>query len=169
MRLATIEFIHLIATLVVAIFVRGGKNIMKCPSCGADSANRFCPFCGCEMPQRGNDGFTYNDYSHGKVVNNYFYSTHDNNQVYRESPWYESPLFENRRRNAYYDRSRKSKGVAWIVCLFLGMIGGHYFYVGRPGMGIVYMFTGGVGGLGWMYDLYRIAVGDFVDGRGEYL
>lgn len=142
---------------------------MRCPSCGADSGNRFCPFCGCEMPRRDNGGFVFNDYSQGKVVNNYYYSAHENNQMYEDRPWYDRPVFESRKRNAYYDGSRKSKGMALLICLFFGMFGGHYFYVGRSGMGLFYMITGGVCGMGWMYDIYRIAAGKFFDEDGEYL
>ncbi len=62
--------------------------------------------------------------------------------------------------------SGKSKGVAWVLCFFLGTLGVHYFYVGRWIMGLLYLFTFGLGGLGWLFDLVRIAIGVFRDSKG---
>lgn len=38
----------------------------------------------------------------------------------------------------------KNKWVALLLCLFLGFLGAHKFYEGKIGMGIVYIFTGGL-------------------------
>ena len=38
------------------------------------------------------------------------------------------------------------------LCLFLGYLGAHIFYRGKPGMGIVYALTFGFFGIGWLYD-----------------
>lgn len=47
--------------------------------------------------------------------------------------------------------SDKSKITALLLCIFVGYLGIHHFYVGRIGKGILYLFTGGlfvlVGGL----------------------
>ena len=47
----------------------------------------------------------------------------------------------------------KNKWVAFFLCLFLGYIGIHKFYEGKIGMGILYMFTGGLFGIGWFVDI----------------
>ena len=65
--------------------------------------------------------------------------------------------------------SSKSRGVAFILCFFLGGFGAHYFYVGRPWMGIFYLFTFGFGGLGWLIDIIRIPLGIFRDDCGRLL
>ena len=52
----------------------------------------------------------------------------------------------------------KSKWVSFLLCLFLGVIGVHKFYEGKIGWGIVYMFTGGLCGVGWLIDLIMIAL-----------
>lgn len=65
--------------------------------------------------------------------------------------------------------SQKNRLTAFVICLFLGILGGHYFYVGRYKNGLIYLFTGGLLGLGWMYDMAMIAFGRFADSRGRLL
>jgi len=72
-------------------------------------------------------------------------------------------------RSIRYDYSPKSRVVALIICLFFGLFGGHYFYVGRAGMGFLYLITLGFFGIGWMIDVIRIACGIFTDRNGLYL
>ncbi len=47
----------------------------------------------------------------------------------------------------------KSKWVSFFLCLFLGVIGAHKFYEGRILLGIVYVITGGLFGIGLIFDL----------------
>ncbi len=65
--------------------------------------------------------------------------------------------------------SDKSKKTALLLCVFLGWIGIHYFYVGRIGMGILYLFTFGLGSIGWIVDIIKIAMGSFRDNVGAPL
>jgi len=50
----------------------------------------------------------------------------------------------------------KNKWVAFFLCLFLGFFGAHKFYEGKVGMGILYLFTGGLFGVGWIVDLIAL-------------
>lgn len=50
----------------------------------------------------------------------------------------------------------KNKWVALILCIFLGFFGAHKFYEGKVGMGIVYMFTGGLFLVGVIIDIIAI-------------
>lgn len=45
-----------------------------------------------------------------------------------------------------------NKWVAFFLCLFLGFLGAHKFYEGRTGMGILYLLTMGLFGIGWLID-----------------
>ncbi len=51
----------------------------------------------------------------------------------------------------------KSTLTAYLLWFFLGFLGIHKFYVGKTGMGILYLFTGGLFGIGWFIDLFTLA------------
>ena len=46
--------------------------------------------------------------------------------------------------------------VAWVLLTFLGLLGIHRMYVGKWLTGIVYLLTGGVFGLGYLYDFWTL-------------
>lgn len=50
----------------------------------------------------------------------------------------------------------KNKWVAFFLCLFLGVFGAHKFYEGKTKMGVLYLFTLGLFGIGWLVDLIMI-------------
>lgn len=47
----------------------------------------------------------------------------------------------------------RSKWVSFFLCLFFGGLGIHKFYEGKVIMGIIYIFTGGLFGIGVIVDL----------------
>ncbi len=47
----------------------------------------------------------------------------------------------------------KSKWVSFFLCLFLGVFGAHKFYEGRILLGVLYICTGGLFGIGIIVDL----------------
>lgn len=66
--------------------------------------------------------------------------------------------------------SQKSRLVALLLCLFLGGLGIHRFYVGKIGTGILTIITiGGFFGIWPLIDLIMIAVGSFKDNEGKKL
>jgi TM2 domain-containing membrane protein YozV len=66
-------------------------------------------------------------------------------------------------------KSDKNKITALLLCIFLGGLGIHRFYVGKIGTGIVWLLTGGVFGIGWIVDIVMIAVDKFKDKQGNIL
>lgn len=50
--------------------------------------------------------------------------------------------------------------VAYLIWFFVGLFGGHRFYFGHFGLGVLYFLTGGVFLIGWFVDLFLI--GDLV-------
>ena len=51
-------------------------------------------------------------------------------------------------------RKPKNKWIALILWLLIGYIGGHKFYEGKIGLGILYFFTIGLFGIGWFIDFF---------------
>lgn len=66
-------------------------------------------------------------------------------------------------------KSEKSKVAALLLCIFLGGLGIHRFYVGKIGTGVLYLLTGGLFGIGVIVDIIKIAVGSFTDKNGVNL
>ena len=50
----------------------------------------------------------------------------------------------------------KDYTVAWVLLTFLGIFGAHRFYLEKWISGIIYLFTGGIFGLGYLYDLWTL-------------
>ncbi len=46
--------------------------------------------------------------------------------------------------------------LTWILLVFLGLFGVHRMYMGKWLTGILYLLTGGVLGLGYIYDLWTL-------------
>ncbi len=123
---------------------------IKCPICGAPLADGKCSYCGYakrEIKQEDeNINFDLGDY--------------ETEQRQREN------VIENSMPNSLEivpGISRKSKTTALLLCIFLGGIGAHRFYVGKVGTGILYLFTAGFFGIGWIIDIIRISTGYFSD------
>lgn len=50
----------------------------------------------------------------------------------------------------------KSYTIAWILLGFLGFFGLHRFYLGKWVTGLIWLLTGGLFLLGWLYDLWTL-------------
>ena len=46
--------------------------------------------------------------------------------------------------------------VAWVLLTFLGFFGIHRMYMGKWITGILYLFSGGIFGLGYLYDFWTL-------------
>jgi TM2 domain-containing membrane protein YozV len=46
--------------------------------------------------------------------------------------------------------------IAWLLLTFLGVFGIHRFYLGKVFTGLLYLFTGGLVGLGVLYDFWTL-------------
>lgn len=55
-----------------------------------------------------------------------------------------------------YRAGRHDYSLAWILQTFLGPLGIHRFYLGKWGTGLVWLITGGVFGIGWVYDFFTL-------------
>lgn len=121
---------------------------MVCKNCGANvgSEYRLCPYCRSEL-----------EYPENKAAPQPIIIQNVINNV---NPINSTPYV------VYERHSKKDKSVALILCVVLGMLGGHCFYAGKIGMGILYLFTCGLFGFGWIVDIIRIATGAYKDSKG---
>ncbi|MDH5673781.1 MAG: TM2 domain-containing protein [Myxococcales bacterium] len=55
-----------------------------------------------------------------------------------------------------FARGRHDFSVAWLLLTFLGVFGVHRFYLGRWLSGLLYLCTGGLLGLGVLYDYWTL-------------
>lgn len=66
-------------------------------------------------------------------------------------------------------RSQKSKCVALVLCVLLGYMGIHRFYVGKIGTGILWLLTLGCFGIGWIVDIVMLCCNKFADKSGAII
>ena len=62
----------------------------------------------------------------------------------------------DRQADDRYRAGRLDYTVAWILLTFLGVFGIHRFYMGKVGTGLLWLVTGGLLGIGWLYDLWTL-------------
>ena len=113
----------------------------KCPNCGAPMQNNICSYCHYTIPVEQKS-----------VTEN----ASTNNA-------YSQPQGVNINVNYTSGISPKSKTIALLLCIFLGYLGIHRFYVGKIGTGLLYFFTCGLFGIGWIIDIILILCGSFQD------
>ncbi|MCB1198702.1 MAG: TM2 domain-containing protein [Deltaproteobacteria bacterium] len=62
----------------------------------------------------------------------------------------------DRQADYKYIQGQYDYSVAWLLLVFLGLFGAHRFYIGKYWTGALYLFTGGLLTIGWLYDLFTI-------------
>lgn len=105
---------------------------------------KFCKHCGAKIPEAAvvctHCGCQVEEMKHAEqpsiVINNANTNTNTNANV----------------NAAMFGVRMKNKWVAFLLCVFLGYLGAHKFYEGKAGMGILYLFTCGLFGIGWFID-----------------
>lgn len=105
--------------------------------------NKFCEFCGNEVaidavicPKCGKQIEklkSEENYSNPQVIIN-----------------------NNINNSNFKSRKKCDKPTALLLCIFLGTFGGHKFYEGKSGMGVLYILTFGLFGIGIVIDFISI-------------
>jgi TM2 domain-containing membrane protein YozV len=62
----------------------------------------------------------------------------------------------DRQADKRYRPGRLDYTLAWILLTFLGVFGIHRFYMAKVGTGLLWLVTGGLFGIGWLYDLWTL-------------
>lgn len=131
-----------------------GKEISDkatiCPNCGTPfDKKKFCKFCGesiddnCVVcPKCGKQVEDLgNQNSQNIIINNNNSASANATATVTHTVVYGKP---------------KNKWVSLLLCIFT--LCGHKFYEGKIGMGILYLFTGGLFGIGWIIDIIILAL-----------
>ena len=63
--------------------------------------------------------------------------------------------------------SKTKKMIAVLLCIFLGNLGAHRFYVGKTGTGVLQLLTLGGFGIWSFVDLIFILCDEFENSKGE--
>lgn len=66
-------------------------------------------------------------------------------------------------------KSDKSLVVSLLLLLFLGVFGVHRMYLGKWGTGIIFLLTGGLFGIGIIYDFVVLITRNFKDCYGKII
>lgn len=111
---------------------------MYCSKCGAqiNDAAIICPACGVPTQNYQQNAQPQQP----PVINVVNTNTNVNNNTV----------------NAIGFGKAKNKWVAVCLCFFLGVLGAHKFYEGKIGMGVLYIFTGGLCGIGVLVDFIKL-------------
>ena len=112
------------------------NNTKYCKFCGQQiaAAAVVCPHCGCQVEEMRQQQTMQPNI----VINNANSNINTNNVA------------------ATRGARARSKWTAFFLCLLLGYIGAHKFYEGKTVMGIVYLFTFGLCGIGWFIDIIAL-------------
>ena len=62
----------------------------------------------------------------------------------------------DRQADLRFRSGRYDYNVAWVLLTFLGIFGIHRFYMGKWFTGILYLFTGGLFLIGYIYDYWTL-------------
>ncbi len=62
----------------------------------------------------------------------------------------------DRQADARFVEGPVDYNLAWILLTFLGIFGVHRFYMGKIFTGLLYLVTGGIFGIGYIYDLWTL-------------
>ena len=120
-----------------------------CPNCGAPRMEtKFCKHCGEQIdkecvvcPKCGKQVEQLNDANKNIIINNNASASASASASVVTPVVFGTP---------------KNKWVAFFLCLFLGCFGVHKFYEGKIGMGILYLCTFGLCGIGWIVDIIAL-------------
>lgn len=118
---------------------------MTCKKCGAPLRGQFCEYCGTRAepePPAAPQQTAPAPPPQVVIVNN-------PPPQYPTPPVYAPPIPVYPPVPAI---PPKNKWGAFVLCFFLGYFGIHKFYEEKIGMGILYLFTMGLFGIGWLVD-----------------
>jgi len=140
--------------------------LISCPECGKEISDKAqaCPNCGTPIKKDGKKFCKHCGESIdkdcvvcpkcGKQVADLAGS--DRNIIINNSSSASAAASANATVSPIIYGNPKNKWLSFFLCLFT--VCGHKFYEGKVGMGILYIFTLGLFGIGWIIDLITLAM-----------
>ena len=147
----------------------------RCSSCGANitiderTGKGICEYCNTSyVEETKNSNINENTktkfckYCGNKISEHAIICVHCGSQVeeLKRTQPQNTPVSQQPQPNQYYNvnnyynqKPPLDKWVAFLLCFFLGCFGAHKFYEGKYGMGILYLCTMGLFGIGWLIDI----------------
>lgn len=65
--------------------------------------------------------------------------------------------------------SVKNYWLTLVLVVAVGVVGGHRFYTGKVGTGILFLLSGGLLGIGWVIDIFTVIFGNFTDKTNNFI
>ena len=88
----------------------------------------------------------------------------DKNEIKNITPQNSKPQVKHQfTQSKQKGKSDKSFIATLLLCVFFGFLGIHRFYVGKIGTGLIWLFTGGLFGIGYITDIVLITAQTFED------
>ena len=133
-----------------------------CPKCGAQADGIFCLNCGAAVnsepapaPTPSPVGNDFKEKTFGGSAPQQPQQPYYPPQQPVQQPYYPS-------QQPYYPQQPAQQepglGIELLLCFFLGFFGAHKFYRKKIGMGLLYLFTYGLFGIGYLVDLITLFV-----------
>ena len=126
-----------------------------CPKCGAEADGIFCINCGAAVnsepaapaPVSKPAGNDFKEKPIGAPVQ-------PQQPAQPQQPYYppQPPVQQPYYPPAPQPQQESGVGIELLLCFFLGVLGVHKFYRKKIGMGLLYLFTYGLFGIGWLID-----------------
>lgn len=91
------------------------------------------------------------------------------NEQHPSDSWESNTSLDIDKHVKTFETEDKSFLVAAVLWFFLGLIGIHRFYLGHIGMGILYLCTAGLCGIGWIIDGILLATGGLKPKNGRFI
>lgn len=112
-----------------------------------------CPNCGAELNYVETSSFVACDYCGSKL-----HIEHDNRPTLNQTVQEPQPVKVTNGSAKAVSRKTNPTFVYMLITIFLGLLGVHRFMRGEVGMGLLYLFTGGLFGFGWIYDSIKAII-----------
>lgn len=125
---------------------------MYCSNCGAQADTavsgeiKYCSHCGAQIPMQSRFCSKCGSEAAGQP----------RQQTNQQPIIINNNIVQNAQPVVVHGGKQKSKWLSFILCFFFGVWGVHRFYEGKVGTGILWLFTGGMFGIGWLTDLIII-------------